>query len=784
MLITHNTAPAAAAPSSPLNGPHHALDFVHFSRVLVLLGMALCSFACGENKAEDSFLEQLGNAQPGDQIVIPNGTYTDKELTLRAFGTAEAPIKLVAQEKGKVFFEGASNLRISGEHIIVEGLVFRNGHTPTTEVISFRTAKDELCNNCRVTECVIDNYNPAERMETDFWVMIYGKNNRFDHNYLTGKRNRGVTMAVRLNTEESRDNNHRIDHNYFGQRPVFGSNGAETLRIGTSHYSLTASNTLVESNYFDRCNGEHEIISNKSGGNTYRGNTFYECQGTLTMRHGNNTTVDGNFFFGNGRPNTGGIRIINENQTVTNNYMEGLTGYRFRGALVIMNGVPNSPINRYHQVKNSEASGNVFVNSDHIQLAAGADDERSATIQSTLIADNVFTHTDKKDLFTVYDDINGITFRNNLIDDGLQPLQQEGFIQESVTLFEADNGVRLPQGHPAADKIRERMADMATPENCGVTWYPRREESQIFGTGTERDVAPGENTLLDAVLASEPGDVLRLAPGEYLQTKAIELRHPLTITAAGEDKPLIVFQKSSLINIENGGALALRGVHIDGREALDQPLNSVISTSRYSMTENYKLFLEDCDFTNLDKNHSFNVLRSFKNTFADSVVVRNCRFTNITGSVLPLDQENDDIGVYNVESVVVENCLFDGIGQAALHIHRGGSDESTFGPMVTIDRCTFDEVGTDAKWNKTASAVRLHGTQVVQITNSIFDDSAPVRLHLVVGEPVVDVENTVFSGGTKLLDNGEPYRTDNLRYLTEPVADLGGGVVIGTNLED
>ena len=728
--------------------------------------------------------EAIRTAQPGDRVVIPNGTYRDVELDFTGIGTAGAPIELVAEEKGKVFFEGQSNLRLSGEHLVVRGLVFRNGHTPTTEVISYRTSKDELCNHCRVTECVIDNYNPAERMETDFWVMLYGKNNRFDHNYLTGKRNRGVTMAVRLYTEADRDNRHRIDHNYFGERPIFGSNGGETLRIGTSHYSLTNSNTLVESNYFDRCNGEHEIISNKSGGNVYRGNTFHECQGTLTMRHGNNTTVDGNFFFGNGRPNTGGVRIINEKQTVTNNYMDGLTGYRFRGALVIMNGVPNSPINRYHQVKDSEASGNVFVDCDHIQFAAGADEERSATIQSTVVSDNVFVHHSKKDIFTVYDDISGVTFRNNLIGKGMKPLSDKGFKEKVIDLTDAGGGVRLPDGHPASAKIRAAMGIRATPENTGVTWYPRREEGQYFGGGKVHNVQPGENTLLAAVQASHAGDVIRLAPGEYLQTKGIDIHHPLTIEAAGSEKPLLLFQKSSLFAIENGGALTLKGLHIDGREALDQPLNSVVRTSRYSMINNYKLFLEDCDFTNLDKNHSFNVLRSYKNTFADSVVVRGCRFQNITGMVLPLDQENDDIGIYNVESVVVENSLFDGIGQAALHIHRGGTDESTFGPMVTIDRCTFDEVGTDKKWNKTRTSIRLHGTQVVQITNSIFDDSAPVRLHLVVGEPEVDVENSVFSGGTELLDNGEPYRTNNLQHTEEPMTTLPDGTRIGTKLED
>ena len=138
---------------------------------------------------------------------------------------------------------GQSNLRIAGKHLVVSGLVFKDGHSPTNTVIAFRRTKGELANHSRVTEVVIDHFNNPERFEPDFWVMMYGKNNRFDHNHLEGKSNQGVTMAVRMNSVESQENHHRIDHNYFGPRPVLGSNGGETLRIGTSHYSLTNSYT-------------------------------------------------------------------------------------------------------------------------------------------------------------------------------------------------------------------------------------------------------------------------------------------------------------------------------------------------------------------------------------------------------------------------------------------------------------------------------------------------------------------------------------------------------------
>lgn len=179
----------------------------------------------------------------------------------------------------------------------MSGLVFKNGYTPSSAVIEFRKNKDELATHSRVTQVVIDNYNNPDKRESDYWVALYGKHNRFDHSHLVGKRNKGVTVAVRLNSEQSQQNHHQIDHNFFGYRPTFGSNGGETLRIGTSHYSLSDSFTVVENNYFERTNGEVEIISVKSGKNQIRNNVFFESRGTLTLRHGNGNIIEENVFF-------------------------------------------------------------------------------------------------------------------------------------------------------------------------------------------------------------------------------------------------------------------------------------------------------------------------------------------------------------------------------------------------------------------------------------------------------------------------------------------------------
>src|SRR6185436_3793331 len=119
---------------------------------------------------------------------------------------------------------------------------------------------------------------------------------------------------------------------------------------------------VVEENLFTECNGEIEIISNKSCENTYRRNTFVDCEGTLTLRHGHRNQVEGNFFFGHGKPKTGGVRIINEDQRVVNNYFADLAGEGTYAALCLMNGIPNSPLAGYDQIKRAVVAFNTVVN--------------------------------------------------------------------------------------------------------------------------------------------------------------------------------------------------------------------------------------------------------------------------------------------------------------------------------------------------------------------------------------------------------------------------------------
>ncbi|KYG74794.1 poly(beta-D-mannuronate) lyase [Roseivirga ehrenbergii] len=728
--------------------------------ITLTIGLA----SCGNNNLVNNFteLEQaISAAQPGTEIVMANGVWTDVEIEFKGVGTADQKIILRAETPGKVFIEGESNLSLSGEFLEVSGLVFRNGFTPTAEVISFRTSSEDLANNSRVTNCVIDNFNIKERFDSDLWVAMYGKNNRFDHNSLIGKRNQGVTMAVRLNTEASRENNHLIDYNYFGPRQNLGSNGGETLRIGTSHYSLTNSRTMVSKNYFDRTNGEHETISNKSGNNTYKDNVFFESRGTLTMRHGQYTLVEGNYFLGNRKSNTGGIRVINEYQTVRNNYLSGLTGYRFRGALVVMNGVPNSPINRYNQVVDSKIEGNVVVDSDHIQLAAGSDEERSAVPIGSSFTSNIIMSETNLNPFTVYDDVSGISFEGNIINDNAEIPFKSGFDKVPFSLTTNAEGLLVPDQALLAKIGMEKISLPVSKEETGASYYPKPGPEPTFRTGEVIKVAPGTNTLLEAFEQSSQGDVLELENGkDYLITKDFRINHLITIKAPTGDKPIIKSRKSAFFHIENEGGLELDNIKIDGAESPDEPGNSVVSTSKYSMNRNYKLFVKNCEIVDLDVNHSFNFLKIAQHTMADTLLISNSHFNNVTGSIFSLDREVEDLGIYNVEDVIIENSSFSKIQGAIANIYRGGTDESTFGPIVSVKGNTFENSGLGDR-NKTSASLKFHGVQDLSVENNIWTSSAPLTLYLTNGEPVTVIKNNTMKNSGGIVSNNNEYKSES-----------------------
>lgn len=333
----------------------------------------------------------ISSSDPGDTVVMANGTWTDVIIEFHAEGVEGDTITLRAETPGHVILTGSSRLEIGGSYLKVDGLWFDRGALRSGHIVEFRRSSSRLASHSRLTNCTITNYNPPSYLTEYKWVSIYGSHNRVDHCHFAGKTHDGATVVVWLRDPPNDDPVwHRIDQNYFGHRPELPKNGGESLRIGTSSRSMQDANVTVEHNLFEECDGEIEIISNKSGNNVFRHNTFRRSSGMLTLRHGNEASVYGNYFLGEGKSRSGGVRIIGERHRVYNNYFQDLEGTGYRAAVSIVNGVPNSPLNRYFQVKDAVVAFNTFVNVEEtFVVGAGRSSEQSLAPDGLQIANNL-----------------------------------------------------------------------------------------------------------------------------------------------------------------------------------------------------------------------------------------------------------------------------------------------------------------------------------------------------------------------------------------------------------
>jgi len=353
----------------------------------------------------------LGIARPGDTLTMTNGIWSNASIMFAGYGTASTPILLRAESYGGVVLSGTSTLRISGRNLVVDGLLFRNGTSPSGAVIEFQGSNGES-DSCRLTNCSIIAYNPADLTVDYKWISLYGTRNRVDHCYIQGKKHQGSTLVVWV--DPARANFHQIDHNYFGPRPRLPGNGGETIRVGTGAVSEGNSCTIVEYNYFLQCNGDAEFVSNKSGGNIYRYNTFVGCQGTLSMRQGSGATIEGNFIFGNHLPGTGGIRLMGTDHKVYNNYVSGVDDSKSGCALAMMNGTLPGVSPNYDQVKRAVVAFNTFVDNNYT-IGFGVNNN-GGVLQpdSCLIANNVFSNNNTKPIITVYTVPTNVTWQGNI----------------------------------------------------------------------------------------------------------------------------------------------------------------------------------------------------------------------------------------------------------------------------------------------------------------------------------------------------------------------------------
>ena len=266
-------------------------------------------------ESSEAASKAIAAAMPGDAIVLKGATQKDFSLTVKGKGTAEQPITFRAEVPGKTRLTGASRINISGEHILVEGIVFDEAWGEN--IVTFHGAT-----HCRLSNCAFfDCGDPKHTYQKIVTIRHQSSHNRVDHCYMQG--NLSIGMDVRIDPGDFRNTHNRFDHNYFKDIKPRSGNGQEAIQIGQGGFSSRTSQfALVEHCLFDNASGDPEIISNKSSDNTYRFNTFRSCEGMLALRGGNRARIEGNYFL----DCLGGIRVHGSSHLIVNNYIEGCRG--------------------------------------------------------------------------------------------------------------------------------------------------------------------------------------------------------------------------------------------------------------------------------------------------------------------------------------------------------------------------------------------------------------------------------------------------------------------------
>ena len=344
-----------------------------------LLGL-FSSFLSGQTTYSnfDNFKSAVANAIAGDEIILAAGSYQAESITLNEInGTADNPIIIRSEQIGAdTLNEGTYFDFRNCSHIIIQGFVINISEKSTT-------FKIQASNNIRITQNVFNGENEAYYKDdgvsrnSSVWISIQGlwndaitlsHHNQIDHNLFMNKHTLGNMIRIDGTNELYVSQYDMIEYNHFYNMGPRATNEMEVIRVGWSAMSESDGHAQITNNLFEECNGDPEIISVKCNKNTVAHNTFRRCQGTLSLRHGNESLVEGNFFFGEGAEGTGGVRFYGSDHVIINNYFEGLTGTRWDAPITLTEGDAeegNSGLSKHFRIERAVIANNTLVNNTH-----------------------------------------------------------------------------------------------------------------------------------------------------------------------------------------------------------------------------------------------------------------------------------------------------------------------------------------------------------------------------------------------------------------------------------
>ena len=452
----------------------------------------------------DDLKNAINSALPGDTVTVKNGSYdSGTSITITNSGSEAKSIVIKAEEIGEVELKGETYFDFRQcEYIVLEGFNFTSQNVTAVKL--------QACNNIRITR----NRFAIKETESVKWILIGGvwndpnafsHHNRIDHNLFENKSYPGNFITIDGSSEPTYISSQydRIDHNHFKMNTPRAENEKESIRVGWSEISQSSGFTVVEHNLFEDCDGDPEIISVKTCDDTVRYNTFIRCAGTLSLRHGNRSSVYGNYFFGENKAGTGGIRVYGDDHLIFNNYFEGLTGTKWDAPITLTNGDADvsSSLSKHFRINRAIIVHNTLVNNTHnIEIGFTNNGNYSKEPRDVTIANNLIIANANK-VVEVLSTPTNFTWKNNIF--YTTQTATVGFNLDSIAytnenpLLEKDLFFKQTINSPSIDKIEQTFDFISTdiegqtrtlPFDIGADEYS--SDSLFYNPLTEFDVGP------------------------------------------------------------------------------------------------------------------------------------------------------------------------------------------------------------------------------------------------------------------------------------------------------
>ncbi|UCH11481.1 MAG: DUF5123 domain-containing protein, partial [Fidelibacterota bacterium] len=412
-------------------------------------------------------------------------------------------------------------------------------------------------------------------------------------------------------------------------------------------------------------------------------------------------------------------------------------------------------LNRYFQVKDPHILFNTFVHcTQNIVLGLGADSERTLPPLRPVFANNVVFSDLGYYLITVEDSPQDPLWEGNIMygsplgitqpsgvkladptlslgdDDLWRPAMESILIDSAVGDYplvstDLDGQPRGVTKDIGADEYSDDPVTIRplTPEDVGPSWWPPAQElPRVIAVGA------GHDSLTYAVGQALAGDVIELvtAGGEYTVSSSLLITIPLTVRAGAELEVRPVIRNidpdtgtRTVIEIQDGGRVTLRGLELDGMAGSATPAKYLIRTDDDPMSKSYTLRVEDCYLHDVVLGEDGNFFRAYAGTYADSVVFRDCLFRNSGKEGIRLKDEASGSGSYNVGYFELTNSTLWLTRKEAVFLYAGDDVPYTPGPVVRINHCTFDSCAYEGSAVIAASEV-----DDTVIRNCIFSNTA------------------------------------------------------------